>query len=128
MLVQLHRLGVCHNDFSFDNVVVDEKGFPRVIDFGEAGMHSCDTVDRDFKLYENESSRAKLGCEELYESSMEMDLWAPGKSRTIGSLPDPLADLLSSTLPVSWHLRRHVENQDRAGDGRSAARHPRRHA
>ena len=79
MLVELHRRGVCHNDFTPDNVVVDDDGFPRIIDFGEGGLHDCKVGDRLFKLYQDEPSRVETGCSELYESSMEMDLWTPGE-------------------------------------------------
>ena len=80
VLVELHRRGVCHGDFITDNVVVDDTGFPRVIDFGEGGLHDCKVGDRVFKLYQDEPSSAEIGCAELYESSMDMDLWTPGEA------------------------------------------------
>ena len=80
ILVALHRLGVCHGDFEPYNVVVDDKGRPRIVDFGESDEHTCEVPDRKFLLFEDRPEPLELGCDELYETSMDMDLWTPSGS------------------------------------------------
>ena len=114
-LAELHRLGVFHGDFTPDNVVVDETGFPRIIDFGQGGLHSCNVAHRQFKLFENEPEMREFGCAELYESSTEMDLWTPGThSRKFRTMPCSLM-VVFSLVSILWYHYRHACRQDCAG-------------
>ncbi|KAJ3552974.1 hypothetical protein NM688_g3867 [Phlebia brevispora] len=76
-LLQLHRIGVYHNDFRPENFVIDETGQPRMIDFEGAEMHQCLLTKWEFTMYEPEPLRAELKCPEVCEASMEMDIWTP---------------------------------------------------
>ena len=78
-LIEIHLLGILHNDFRPSNVAVDAKGSVRIIDFGDATLHKCLVVDRAYKLYEREPSpTGDLRCDEVYDTGLMMDIWTPG--------------------------------------------------
>ncbi|KAJ3552975.1 hypothetical protein NM688_g3866 [Phlebia brevispora] len=79
-LLQLHRIGIYHGDFRPENVVIDETGNPRMIDFEGAVMHECLVTKWDITVYETQPLLAELECPEVCEASMEMDIWTPGET------------------------------------------------
>lgn len=81
----LHSLGWAHNDLHPNNITVDEKGVPIVIDFGSA---------REFGAKLGTSRGAKgwidKDMKDYHTSDMRHDLFALEKIRTW--LDDPVLD------------------------------------
>ncbi|KAJ3547333.1 hypothetical protein NM688_g5413 [Phlebia brevispora] len=76
ILLRLHKLGVYHDDWSPHNVVVDDAGNVRVLDFSEASMHTCGFKSR-MKLYELAPSGVGAPCPEIYEAALSMEIYTP---------------------------------------------------
>ncbi|KAJ3547336.1 hypothetical protein NM688_g5415 [Phlebia brevispora] len=75
-LLRLHQFGVYHDDWSPHNVVADEEGSVRVVDFNEASMHTCEFKSR-IRLYELAPPDAGFPCPEIHEAALGMEIYTP---------------------------------------------------
>ena len=60
-------------------MVVDDKGYPRLINFTEFDTHKCECVDREFRLFEDQPELLDLNCPEVWEASLDMDIFTPSE-------------------------------------------------
>ncbi|TFY71221.1 hypothetical protein EVG20_g1789 [Dentipellis fragilis] len=104
-MVAIHDAGVRHFDIRNRNVL-DNKGFPMVIDFGEAEDHECECT---MEIVENIPAPfdSQFGCDELHQLCIDLRIWKPGMFQYIWS-SQPAADYLcrpyslAETAPESW--------------------------
>lgn len=79
-LIELHFLGIYHGHFAATNVVMDETGHCRIIDFDDAQLHECDTEDTEYELFQLEPTWEEMPCPELQSVSAAMYIWTPRTS------------------------------------------------
>ncbi|KAA1473263.1 hypothetical protein DENSPDRAFT_266491 [Dentipellis sp. KUC8613] len=104
-MVAIHDAGVRHFDIRNRNVL-NNKGFPVVIDFEEAEDHEC---ERTMEIVENIPAPfdSQFGCDELHQLCIDLRLWKPGMFQYIWS-SQPAAEYLcrpyslAETAPDSW--------------------------
>lgn len=80
ILLRLHSLGLIHDDWGPHNILIDDDGHVRVIDFGNALFHPdgpC-RLRRNIILYEPEPSESEIQCQEIYDAALEMEIFTPG--------------------------------------------------
>lgn len=80
ILLRLHSLGLIHDDWGPHNILMDDKGRIRVIDFGHALFHPdgpC-PLSRNIILYELEPPESEIECQEIYNAALEMEIFTPG--------------------------------------------------
>lgn len=87
VLGALHEFHIYHENFSPRHVVVDEQGWPKIVDFEKATLHDCTVTKLQFELYDIQPAPGEIDCPELWETSLAMDVWTPRKSHLRASLP-----------------------------------------
>ncbi|KAA1473269.1 hypothetical protein DENSPDRAFT_266736 [Dentipellis sp. KUC8613] len=76
-MLAIHDAGVRHFDIRNRNVL-NNNGFPMVIDFGEAEDHVC---EREMEIIENVAAPMDyhFGCDELHQLCIDLRIWKPGE-------------------------------------------------
>ncbi|TFY63650.1 hypothetical protein EVG20_g6230 [Dentipellis fragilis] len=76
-MVDIHKAGVEHGDFSARNVLITPDGDAvHIIDFGHASTHQC---RRRLKMGIDhyESAKGEFGCDELHQVGVALRIWTP---------------------------------------------------
>ena len=60
-------------------MVVDDNGYPRLINFKEFDTHKCECADRKFRVFEDQPELLEIRCTELWEACLEMDIFTPSE-------------------------------------------------
>ena len=76
-LIELHLRGIYHGHFAATNVVMDETGHCRIIDFDDAQIHECYVEDIEYELFQLKPTLDEMPCQELRALSEEMCIWTP---------------------------------------------------
>ncbi len=76
-LIHIHSLGIFHGRFSPTNVVMDDTGYCRIIDFDEAQPHECEVENREYELLQLQPTWPEMPCQELQDISDAMCIWSP---------------------------------------------------
>ncbi len=80
ILLQIHSLGVVHNNWTTSSTLMDDNGNLKVIEFGDACLHDPDGVcplPRNLKLFELTPNYTEIQCQEIYDVAIAMDLFTP---------------------------------------------------
>ncbi len=78
VLVHIHVLGISHNDFGPQHIIVDAQQNIRIVGFDRANSHTC---ERTMKVtpYHFPPKASEFGCQEIYEALLRAEIWTPCK-------------------------------------------------
>ncbi|TFY74028.1 hypothetical protein EWM64_g9984 [Hericium alpestre] len=115
-LVGIHDAGVKHLDLSRGNIL-DYHGGPMIIDFEDALEHEC---GRHVPIEEGApgpSKTSEIGCRELYQFFMKLNIWTPAFIRYTGrSFPIKFAfdaRTLAKMAPSHWSHEEALQEANR---------------